>query len=71
MIERPYIDRHYLEEYSAYYFSALRNGRTLTTRIYLFSEEFDRAKLSNWIQRAAAGDAETQREISIAFWECL
>ena len=30
VIEKPYVDRHYLEEYSAYYFSALRNGGPTT-----------------------------------------
>jgi hypothetical protein len=63
VIEKPYVDRHYLEEYSAYYFSALRNGGPTTTRIHLFSEEFDREKLSEWIQQAASGDFEKQREI--------
>jgi hypothetical protein len=32
VIEKPYIDRHYLEEFSAYYFSSLRNGGATTTR---------------------------------------
>ena len=64
VIEQPYVDRHYLEEYSAYYFSSLRNGgATTTTRIHLFSEVFDRQKLGEWIRQAAAGGVPTQRGI--------
>jgi hypothetical protein len=63
VIETPYVDRHYLEEYSAYYFSALRNGGPTTTRIHVFSEAFDRTKLREWIQQAAGGDAAKRREI--------
>ena len=32
VIEKPYVDRHYLEEFGAYYFSSLRNGGAPTTR---------------------------------------
>src|SRR5690606_8235085 len=46
-----------LEEYSAYYFSSLRNGGPTTTRIHFFSNDFDRATLSGWIQAAAAEPA--------------
>ncbi len=63
VIEKPYVDRHYLEEYGAYYFSALRNGGPTTTRIHFFATEFDRNKLSEWVQEAAAGDPEKQRKI--------
>jgi hypothetical protein len=62
VIEKPYVDRHYLEEYGAYYFSSLRNGGATTTRIHLFSEVFDRARLGEWI-RQAAGNREAQRGI--------
>ena len=40
VIEKPYVDRHYLEEYGAYYFSAFRNGGPKTTRIHFFDTEF-------------------------------
>ncbi len=63
VIEQPYVDRHYLEEYSAYYFSALRNGGPTTTRIHVFSEAFDRAMLGDWVQQAASGDPQKQHEI--------
>jgi len=62
VIERPYVDRHYIEEYGAYYFSSLRNGGATTTRIHLFSEAFDRARLGEWI-RQATGNPEAQRGI--------
>lgn len=42
VIEKPYVDRHYLEEYGAYYFSALRNGGPTTTRIHFFATEFQK-----------------------------
>ncbi len=63
VIEKPYVDRHYLEEYGAYYFSALRNGGSTTTRIHFFSEAFDRAMLGDWIRQAASGDPTKLREV--------
>ncbi len=62
IIEKPYIDRHYLEEYTAYYASSLRNGGSSTTRIHVFSEPFTRAQLSEWL-RDVAGRAEAHREL--------
>lgn len=62
VIEKPYVDRHYLEEYAAYYFSSFRNGGSSTTRIHLFSDDFDRSKLAEWIRQAAAGSARDVQE---------
>ena len=58
VVEKPYVDRHYLEEYGAYYFSAFRNGGPTTTRIHFFDTKFDRNELSQWVQ-AARGTAST------------
>jgi hypothetical protein len=63
VVEQPYVDRHYLEEYGAYYFSAFRNGGPTTTRIHFFDIEFDRNELSEWVQAAASGDAEKRDKI--------
>ena len=63
VVEKPYVDRHYLEEYGAYYFSAFRNVGPTTTRIHSFDTEFDRNKLSEWVQAAASGDAEKRDKI--------
>lgn len=55
IIETPYVDRHYLEEYSAYYVSAFRNGGSVTTRIHVFSIPVDDAQVRAWIHETAAG----------------
>jgi hypothetical protein len=67
VIETPYIDRHYLEEYSAYYYSSLRNGGSTTTRIHLFTDEFDRATLRDWIRQAAADHRRIQDQLDQAY----
>jgi len=61
VVEKPYVDRHYLEEYGAYYFSAFRNGGATTTRIHFFDTEFDKGKLSEWIRAAASSDVERDK----------
>lgn len=61
VVEKPYVDRHYLEEYGAYYFSAFRNGGATTTRIHFFDTDFDRTKLAEWVRTAASSDVERDR----------
>ncbi len=61
VVEKPYIDRHYLEEYGAYYFSAFRNGGATTARIHFFDTEFDRSTLSEVVRAAASSDVERDR----------
>ncbi len=63
VIEKPYVDRHYLEEYGAYYFSALRNGGPTTTRIHFFTSDFDRNQLCAWVREAAAGDPHRRNQL--------
>jgi len=63
VVEKPYVDRHYLEEYGAYYFSAFRNGGPTTTRIHFFDTDFDHNRLSEWVQGAASGDPDARRDI--------
>lgn len=63
VIETPYVDRHYLEEYGAYYFSALRNGGPTTTRIHFFDIEFDRAQLGDWARDASAAEGSSHGAI--------
>jgi len=66
VIEKPYVDRHYLEEFGAYYYSSLRNGGATTTRIHFFDAEFNREALSRWVHTAASGDSEQRRNVSEA-----
>lgn len=43
VVERPYVDRHYLEEYAGYYASRLRPPPSHTTRIHFFSGVLSRS----------------------------
>ena len=52
IVEAPYIDRHYLEEYTGYYASALRAPSSRTTRIHVLSCELDDAVLEGWVEEA-------------------
>lgn len=63
IVERPYVDRHFLEEYSAYYVSALRNCGSTTTRVHFFETEFDRDQVGDMVRRAASGDGAVRRQI--------
>lgn len=53
VIESPYVDRHYLEEYSGYYATALRQPPPKTTRIHVFKSNFNQAELDAWLRVAA------------------
>lgn len=45
VVEKPYVDRHYLEEFTGYYASKLKPPSSKTTRIHFFSSAFDDAGL--------------------------
>jgi hypothetical protein len=70
VIEHPYVDRHYLEEFGAYYFSAFRNGGSATTRIHVFAIEFGQSKLEEWVEDGVGDEvkhAEVQRQLDAAY----
>lgn len=59
LIEEEHVDRHYLEEYSAYYSTLLHAPRSRTVRIHFFDESFAEPALDEWIAEAISnGDAE-------------
>jgi hypothetical protein len=53
VVERPYVDRHYLEEFTGYYASKLRPPSSKTTRIHFFASEFDDTGLRAVIAEAS------------------
>jgi len=55
LIEAPYVDRHYLEEYAHYYATTLRPPPPKATRLHFFSHELTAEKLDGLITRAADG----------------
>jgi hypothetical protein len=59
VIEAPYVDRHYLEEFSGYYASALRPPKSQTTRIHVFRSRVTPKRLNKLL----VGSAEEQDEI--------
>jgi hypothetical protein len=56
LVESPYVDRHYIEEYSRYYATAFRSPSSSTVRIHFFTEEFNDEQLREWLTEAAGGD---------------
>lgn len=57
VVEHPYVDRHYIEEFSRYYATSFRAPAAHTTRLHLFAETFDGDVLRRWVQEAAAEPA--------------
>ncbi len=55
VVESPYIDRHYSEEYRSYYATLFRAPNHKTTRAHFFNVEFDSAKFNQWLQEASNG----------------
>lgn len=60
VVERPYVDRHYLEEYTAFYATSLHAPRPHVTRLHLFSKPPD--TIEAWFSDAAKGDLKTAEE---------
>jgi len=68
VIERPYVDRHYLEEYTTYYATSLRPPNPHASRIHVFSSDFDQAGWEEQLVQAAGGDLLTvQRELNQSY----
>ena len=59
VVEWPYVDRHYLEEYSGYYATELRPPSTKTTRLHVFSRDFEQDDFDAWLNLAATAGPES------------
>ncbi|MFP2924331.1 hypothetical protein ACLESO_03760 [Pyxidicoccus sp. 3LG] len=65
VVESPYVDRHYLEEYLGYYATQLRPPDSQTTRIHVFACDLDEVSFETFQRRAASGEyKEVQKELS-------
>jgi hypothetical protein len=58
LVERHYIDRHFIEEFSAYYGRCLAPVPNACTRLHAFSLAFDTQALDERIRQAASGGFE-------------
>lgn len=68
VIERPYVDRHYLEEYTTYYATSLRPPNPHASRIHVFSSDFDQPAWDEYLKKAAGGDLEgVQQELNESY----
>ncbi|MCP3136821.1 hypothetical protein [Pyxidicoccus xibeiensis] len=56
VIESPYVDRHYLEEYLGYYATQLRPPDSQTTRIHVFGCDLEETSFETFQRRAASGE---------------
>jgi hypothetical protein len=56
--EAPYVDRHYMEEHSAYYASSFRPVPNRAARIHLLSASVSQSELDELLGQAARGVAE-------------
>lgn len=55
-VERPYVDRHYLEEYSRYYATALHAPSPHATRLHFLGEKLPKRELLDLLASASRGD---------------
>ena len=68
LVERNYVDRHYLEEYTTYYATSLRPPIPHASRIHVFSSEFDQATWEERLAQAAGGDLlSVQQELNQSY----
>lgn len=55
VVEKDYIDRHYLEEFVGYYANKLNPPPPKATRLHFFAEEITDEILWEWIEKATEG----------------
>lgn len=70
LVEHDYTDRHFIEEFSAYYATKFRTPRATCTRIHIFSTAIDETTTATWIERASRGQAaraQLQQELSESY----
>lgn len=60
VVERPYVDRHFLAEYQGYYATALRDVARHTTRVHFFNERFEWAEVASQL----ASEQEVRRDFA-------
>lgn len=56
IVEHPYVDRHFLEEYANYYATSLFPPPTKATRLHFFSTAISNRKFSAILKKAANGN---------------
>lgn len=56
LVESPYVDRHYIEEYSRYYATAFRSPSSSTVRIHFFTDDLTDGQLREGLVNAAGGN---------------
>jgi hypothetical protein len=56
LVESPYVDRHYIEEYSRYYATAFRPPASSTVRIHFFTAPLTDEQLREWLHRAVGSN---------------
>jgi len=65
VVETGHTDRHYLDEYTAYYATLLAPPAAKTTRLHVFASGFDEDLFVQFIRNAATGKLDqTQRDLS-------
>ncbi|NVB43021.1 hypothetical protein G6O69_34685 [Pseudenhygromyxa sp. WMMC2535] len=62
ILEKPYVDRHFMEEFRGYYAASLRAPPAHTARVHVFSESISREKLEGWLESEERGVREKARE---------
>jgi len=55
IVETPYVDRYFLEEYTRYYATALHPPKPKATRVHFFKNRFDQAEFGAFLLDAANG----------------
>jgi hypothetical protein len=62
IVEHPYVDRHFLEEYSNYYATTLRPPPPKATRLHFFKRKITQRQFTYLLRRAANGGFESVSE---------
>lgn len=70
LVESPYVDRHYLQEYVGHYATTFRPVSSTTTRIHFFSRSISELAWDRTMLDAATSDerfAEVERDLNTAY----
>lgn len=67
LVEPEYVDRHFIEEFAAYYATKFHAPASKCTRIHVFACELSEGSLEGWVEEASRGlaaRAELERRLS-------
>lgn len=67
VVESPYVDRHYSQEFAGFYSTTLRTPPPHTTRLHFFRREFTESDWAEWVGAESSGIRRSSEELTACY----